>query len=182
VGQEYCLFETALGVCGLAWSAAGLTRVQLPERDPRTTERRLARVGRRAAAGEAPPGVAACIAGLRHHAAGERPDFAGVALDPLGVGAFDLRIYAALRAVPWGETTTYGALAAAVGEPGAGRAVGAAMARNPWPVVVPCHRVLEASGRLGGFSAHGGRVTKAALLRLEGTGPGGLPELPGLSG
>jgi methylated-DNA-[protein]-cysteine S-methyltransferase len=89
------------------------------------------------------------------------------------LGEFEVRVCEALRRVGPGETTTYGALAAAVGDPGAAQAVGRAMSRNPVPIVVPCHRVLAAGGRIGGFSAYGGTITKARLLDLEGAVAGG---------
>ncbi|MBP7002344.1 MAG: methylated-DNA--[protein]-cysteine S-methyltransferase [Amaricoccus sp.] len=129
-----------------------------------------------------PPDAAAAIAGIVAHVAGAPADFDGLSLDEAGVEPFERQVYAALRRVARGETTTYGALAAAVGAPGAAREVGAAMGRNPWPIVVPCHRVLAAEGRLGGFSAPGGAETKRRLLALEGVHPGGTPDLPGLFG
>ena len=99
---------------------------------------------------------------------GVRESFDSIALDTVGVSPFNAAVYAALRAVAWGQLTTYGALAGLAGAPGAARAVGAAMASNPWPIVVPCHRVLAASNKIGGFSAYGGADTKRDLLTLEG--------------
>jgi methylated-DNA-[protein]-cysteine S-methyltransferase len=113
--------------------------------------------------------------------AGERIDFSAIMLDLAGVGPFHRGIYEALRRVGWGETTTYGALARQIGDPGASRAVGQAMGRNPIPVIIPCHRVLASGGKPGGFSAFGGAVTKQRLLALEGVHlDGGWPLLPGL--
>jgi methylated-DNA-[protein]-cysteine S-methyltransferase len=175
----YSTFETALGNLGLAWSDRGLAAVQLPERDEAASARRLRSLGARPA--EPPVLAQDCIARLRAYAAGERVDFGDLPLDQSAVDEFESRVYAALRDVGWATTTTYGALAAAAGAPGAARAVGAAMGRNRWPVVVPCHRVLAAAGRMGGFSAFGGTLTKARLLRLEGARlPGEAPLLPGL--
>jgi methylated-DNA-[protein]-cysteine S-methyltransferase len=99
---------------------------------------------------------------------GERERFDGIALNTTMISPFNATVYDALRTIVWGQITTYGALAELVGAPGAARAVGAAMASNPWPIIVPCHRVLPASHTIGGFSAHGGADTKRALLSLEG--------------
>lgn len=171
-------FDTALGRCAVAWTERGLRRVMLPERSTGALERRLAQAGARPAS--PPETIAATVAALAAYAGGAAIDFGEVPLDESGIGDFERQIYAALRAVPRGTTTTYGALAAAAGAPGLAREVGVAMGRNPWPVVTPCHRVLAAQGRLGGFSAPGGAETKRRLLALEGVYPDGSPDLPGL--
>jgi methylated-DNA-[protein]-cysteine S-methyltransferase len=177
----YNVFETAAGPCGLAWSAEGLTQVQLPEANRAATE---ARLSRRSGAHrcEAPPAWIAAISDrMRSYFEGAENDFADVPLDLRGVSAFNARVYAALRMIGWGQATSYGALAIAIGEPGAARAIGAAMGANPWPLIVPCHRVLAASGRIGGFSAHGGQDTKRHMLQLERIdADGAAPLLPGL--
>jgi methylated-DNA-[protein]-cysteine S-methyltransferase len=166
--SAYRLFDTAIGVCGVAWTREGLIRVQLPERDEAMTERRLrAKAGLRCDA-DPPRDIANCIALLQRYFAGEPIDFRDVALDFSGVIPFNADVYRALREIGWQRTTTYGELAKRIGDPGAARAVGAAMAQNPWPIVVPCHRVLAAAKKLGGFSAPGGAATKLKLLRLEG--------------
>ena len=177
---EYMLFETALGVCGIAWSVAGLLRVQLPDRDAAATAARLSRTARRA--GGAVPALATDAAErLADYASGRSVDFSDIVLDFEGIAAFETTVYHALRKVPRGSTVTYGELAGLAGSPGAAQAVGTAMARNPWPVVVPCHRVLAAGNKPGGFSAPGGLVTKAKLLAMEGVHlDGGEPMLPGL--
>lgn len=177
---EYMLFETALGVCGIAWSEAGLTRVQLPDRDAAATAARLAKSAKRA--GGAVPAYATDAAELlADYAGGEDVEFSGVLLDFAGIAPFEATVYHALRRVGRGETVTYGTLAERAGSPGAAQAVGTAMARNPWPVVVPCHRVLAAGNKPGGFSAPGGLITKAKLLAMEGVYlDGGEPMLPGL--
>jgi methylated-DNA-[protein]-cysteine S-methyltransferase len=174
-GEQYTLVHTAIGVCGLAWNARGLTRVQLPERSADHTEARLQRRPAIPATGPEPSHIAAAADALRRYSAGSRESFADVALDFSTLSTHDAAIYRALRNVGWGHTTTYGALAAAIGEPHAARAVGAAMARNAWPIIVPCHRVLAANGAMGGFSAYGGTMTKRALLALEGNGLDMLP-------
>jgi methylated-DNA-[protein]-cysteine S-methyltransferase len=178
---HYHLFDTTLGLCGVAWSDAGLTRVQLPERDAAATEQRLLKYATAQWDGPLPPAIGACIAELRAYFDGARVDFQAAVLDVTGVADFNARVYDALRRVGFGATTTYGALATQVGSPGAAQAVGTAMARNPWPVVVPCHRVLAAARGMGGFSAYGGVVTKRHLLRLEGVDlDGGQLGLPGI--
>lgn len=179
--MQYCLFDTAIGTVGVAWSADGITRLQLPEAGRAATERRLR--GRSAAAVEdtPPTPIKRAIDDLQRYVAGERIDFSGIELDLTGVGPFHRSIYDALRRIGWGETTTYGALARQAGDPGAARAVGQAMGRNPIPVIIPCHRVLASGGKPGGFSAFGGAVTKQRLLALEGVYlDGGAPLLPGL--
>jgi methylated-DNA-[protein]-cysteine S-methyltransferase len=180
---HHCLFDTAIGPCGIAWSARGLTAVQLPEADPARTEKRLIAKSASAGAAEPPPPVAALIADIKRYLAGEQVDFSAVAVDLDGVDPFRRKLYDAMRAVGFGHTTTYGELAHTIGlsEPQAAQDVGQAMGRNPVPIVIPCHRVLAAGKKLGGFSAHGGPSTKARLLALEGVHPdGGAPRLPGL--
>jgi methylated-DNA-[protein]-cysteine S-methyltransferase len=177
------LFETAFGPSGLAWTAHGLVGVQLPGSSPDATEKRL--VTKAHSTGEAtpPPWAAALIADLKRYFAGEPIDFSAVPVDLSGVDPLRRKLYEAMRALPWGQTTTYGALAREIGlsEPEAARDVGQAMGRNPVPIVIPCHRVLAAGNKLGGFSAPGGSVTKAKLLALEGVHlDGGAPRLPGL--
>lgn len=179
--SEYMLFDTALGVCGLSWSDGGLLRVQLPDRDPAATATRLAKGGATRAGGVLPASVADAAERLARYAAGEDVDFSAVPLDFGGIASFEALVYRALRRVARGRTVTYGELAELAGSGGAAQAVGTAMARNPWPVVVPCHRVLAAGNRPGGFSAPGGLKTKTKLLAMEGVYlDGGAPMLPGL--
>jgi methylated-DNA-[protein]-cysteine S-methyltransferase len=171
--ERILTLQTPVGACRLVWSDAGLARVRLiaPEQAAEADE----------PACHAPDGLKAVAAMLENYFAGAPVDFSAVALDWREVSASDADIYAALRKVGHGRTTTYGALAVAAGRPGAARAVGSAMGRNPWPIVVPCHRVLAAQDRLGGFSAPGGIATKRRLLALEGVDfDAGMPLLPGL--
>lgn len=177
------LFDTVLGTCGVAWSAGGVAGMQLPEKDRATTASRLAAKTGSAGEGTPLPAVAALIARVQKYLAGERINFAETAVDLDGVDDFRRSIYATLRRVGFGCTTTYGELARAVGstEWEGARDVGDAMGRNPIPIVIPCHRVLATGGRLGGFSAYGGTATKQKLLALEGVYlDGGTPRLPGL--
>jgi methylated-DNA-[protein]-cysteine S-methyltransferase len=166
------LFDTAIGTCGVAWNDAGLTWVQLPEDDREATRARLLSKARDAgdmATPKTTPGwVKDAITRLTEHLAGKPRELTLVPLDVTSVTPFNVKVFRAAQAVPPGRTTTYGELASIVGSPGASRAVGRAMATNPWPVVVPCHRVVAAGGKTGGFSAYGGLVTKQKILELEG--------------
>lgn len=142
--------------------------MQLPESDDAQTRSRLQRRCQGAPESPPPQGVQLAIDAIVALLRGEKPDLSFIALDLEEVPSFERRAYAAARAVPPGHTTTYGEIAAALGEPGAARAVGQAMGHNPWPIVVPCHRVLASSGSLGGFSAAGGPRTKLRILAIEG--------------
>ncbi|KAB2915873.1 MAG: methylated-DNA--[protein]-cysteine S-methyltransferase [Hyphomicrobiaceae bacterium] len=178
---RHCLFDTAIGVCGIAWSDGGVRRLQLPEADRSATERRLQAWS--GSAGLQPPAsrLGSLIENLQSYFAGERIDFSAVTLDLTGVGPFYHAIYAAARCIGWGRTATYGELARMVGSPHAARAVGQALGRNPIAIIVPCHRILASGGRPGGFSAFGGVITKERLLALEGVSLGSeTPLLPGL--
>lgn len=163
-------FETPEGTCGLSWTDSGLTRVRPFEAGPLSAAERLRRPDTRLIAeADAPLHIAAVIASLRAFLSGVPTGFDDVTLDMTGVPLFEAELYVALRAVRWGETISYAGLAGRIGlEPIAARAVGVAMGRNPWPLIVPCHRVLTSDGKLGGFSAPGGTSSKAALLAREG--------------
>ena len=186
ISAHHHVFDTALGPCGVAWNERGLTAVQLPEKDRASTERRLAAKAASTGAVEPPPAIAAVVADIQRYLAGEAVDFAAASVDLSGLDPFRQKLYETMRALDWGETTTYGALAKKLGATGweGARDVGEAMGRNPVPVVIPCHRVLAAGGKLGGFSAHGGAATKAKLLALEGVRlpdkDRRAPRLPGL--
>jgi methylated-DNA-[protein]-cysteine S-methyltransferase len=164
----FTLFDTAIGRCGIAWSADGIVGVQLPEgRELQTRTRLLQRFPQ---ARETPPPapVQRALEGVAALLRGAPADLSTVALDMARVPEFHQRVYEAARTVPPGATLSYGEIAARIGAPGAARAVGQALARNPFAIVVPCHRVLAASGKLGGFSANGGVATKLRLLSIEG--------------
>jgi methylated-DNA-[protein]-cysteine S-methyltransferase len=167
--HHYHVFETAMGFCAIAWGAAGVTRFQLPTKSADATERLMFRRASGAERGAPPKDVAAVVEAAKRYFGGEDIDFASVRVDLAGQDAFFAQIYDALRGVGWGRTTTYGALAKAVGA-GRERArdVGEAMAKNPMPLIIPCHRVLAAGGKIGGFSAPGGSKTKVRMLELEG--------------
>lgn len=167
--MPYHVFETAHGFAGIAWNGSAIVRFQLPAESAEATERNILRRVPGAEPGTPPPAIAAVIDAARRYFAGETVEFADVALDLDGEEEFFRRIYEALRRVGWGKTTTYGALAKELGAgPEAARAVGQAMARNPVPLIVPCHRVLAAGNKVGGFSAPGGSGSKIRMLALEG--------------
>jgi methylated-DNA-[protein]-cysteine S-methyltransferase len=182
---HHALFPTAIGTCGVAWSVRGLVAIALPERDEAATEKRLRAKSHGSGRTEPPPEIAQAIALIQKYCAGERVDFSAVPLDLSGIDPERRRVYETMRAIRFGETTTYGALArqtgAAEGDWEAAQRIGVAMGRNPLPIVVPCHRVLAARGKLGGFTAYGGTMTKEKLLALESVRlAGGAPRLPGL--
>ena len=164
----YCVFETAIGRCGVAWTEGTPPAVKyfhLLEAKAGEAEKRLA--ARSGAQEGAPPAeIAALVEKVKKHLRGELQDFRDVAVDLSDAGEFDRLVLQAALRVPAGETTTYGDLAKAVGRPTEARAVGQVMARNPIPLIIPCHRVLAANG-LGGFSAPGDRATKTKLLTIE---------------
>jgi methylated-DNA-[protein]-cysteine S-methyltransferase len=173
----FAIFDTAIGACALAWAADGIVAVQLPERDRTATRSRIERRLGEAREALAPPGVQLAIADMRRLLRGDIVDLSRVALDMTRLADFDRRVYEAARTIGPGKTSIYGEIAILIGEPGAARAVGQALGRNPYPIVVPCHRVLAAGGKIGGFSAHGGRVTKLRLLTIERAEIGGAPTL-----
>jgi len=171
--QNYALFETAIGTCGIVWSARGVAGVQLPEKDAAATRARLTRRHPLAREAAPPADVQRAIEMVVRLLAGERCDLNNVAVDDSAISAFNRRVYAIARAVPPGQTITYGEIAERLGDKTLARAVGQAMGENPTPLVVPCHRVLAAKGKSGGFSAAGGVVTKLRLLSIEGVQPSG---------
>ncbi len=164
----FACFDTALGTCGIAWGAAGLVGVQLPEADDAATRARMRRRFASCPEQPAPATVATTIAAVQALLRGEPARFDGVQLDMSAVPPFHQRVYALALALPRGQTTTYGAMASQLGDAGAARAVGQALGANPFAPIVPCHRILAAGGGSGGFSAHGGARTKLKLLALEG--------------
>lgn len=171
--MHYRLFDTALGTMGLGWTEAGISRLLLPGDAPEEMGARLARHGGEEDAGGRDDVVARIVA----YAAGATDNFADVGLDLSAVPPMHRRIYDHIRGVGWGETTTYGAIARWLGDVALSRAVGAAMGANPIPLIVPCHRVLGADGKIGGFSAPGGVGAKLEMLALEraATPDGQLP-------
>jgi methylated-DNA-[protein]-cysteine S-methyltransferase len=168
---SFALFETAIGRCAIAWGSRGIVGVQLPEAHERATRSRVLKRFPDAREALPPPVVRRAIDALAALLIGDSSDLSGVVLDMDGLPPFHRRVYEAARTIPSGATLSYGDLAAKLGAPGAARAVGQALGRNPFAIVVPCHRVLAADGKIGGFSAHGGITTKARLLAIEGALP-----------
>jgi methylated-DNA-[protein]-cysteine S-methyltransferase len=162
------VFDTPIGPCGLAWGEHGLIGVALPECDAETTRQRLLRRHPEATGSEPPPEVLDARDRILALLSGEAADLGPIRLDLDRIGDFERRLYAVARAIPPGQVATYGELAARLGEPSGAQAVGQAMGRNPWPIVVPCHRVVGSNGKLGGFSAPGGTKTKLRILEIEG--------------
>lgn len=165
---EYALFETPIGLCAIVWGARGIVGTQLPEPGRGAAVRRLQRRFPDAHSGRPTPAIAAAMARIEAVLGGAKDDFAGLPLDSRTVSGFDRAVYREAQAIPSGETITYGTLAARLGDPARAQAVGQALGRNPWPIVVPCHRITAADGRMGGFSAPGGTATKLKLLEIEG--------------
>lgn len=163
----FALFDTPIGPCGIAWGEDGIVGLQLPEKDASAARARLLR--RHADAEEATPPaeVQRAIDAIVSLLSGEGVDLSFIKLDLDGVADFERRVYDVARSIPHGRTLTYGEIAKKIGDPGAARAVGQALGANPFPIVVPCHRVLGADGRAGGFSAPGGVETKIRILAIE---------------
>jgi methylated-DNA-[protein]-cysteine S-methyltransferase len=163
----FALFDTDVGPCGIAWGARGVTGVQLPEASEARTRARLVR--RYPHAREAPPPaeVRRVIDGIVSLLRGQASDLSAATLDMDGLPEFDRRVYEVARGIAPGATLSYGEIAARLGERGLARDVGQALGRNPLPLIVPCHRVLAAGGKAGGFSANGGVTTKLRLLTIE---------------
>lgn len=168
--EGFAIFETPIGACGIAWSEHGIIGVQLPEGDAAATRTRIAR--RHPLLNEATPPehVRNAIDAIRELLDGKRVDLRDVDVHMPAATPFELRVYDAARAIPAGSTKTYGEIAKLIGSPNAAREVGAALGRNPVPIIVPCHRVLAANGKTGGFSAPGGVNTKLRMLAIEGGG------------
>jgi methylated-DNA-[protein]-cysteine S-methyltransferase len=165
---SFATFETAIGACGIAWNERGLVAVQLPEANEQKTRARLLRRFPEAREALPSPDVRRAIDGITALLRGEASDLSAVVLDMEDLPPFNRRVYEVARAIPPGATLSYGEIAARLGEPPqAARDVGQALGQNPIPIIVPCHRVLAANGKPGGFSASGGVTTKLRLLTIE---------------
>lgn len=174
---RFALFDAAIGRCGVAWTTRGIIAVQLPLPDELKTRTRLRQ--RHPGIDEAVPtsSVQDAIGRMIALLAGESADLSAIELDLDGVPDFNRRVYAIARAIPAGRTLTYGDIARRLGGVDLSRDVGQALGRNPCPIVVPCHRVLAAGGRPGGFSANGGVATKLRMLTIEGASVNHTPSL-----
>jgi methylated-DNA-[protein]-cysteine S-methyltransferase len=165
----FALFETAIGTCGVAWGVNGVVGLVLPESSRGVAADRLARMDPDLleAAPPFPPPIDRLIRDIRGLLDGARIDLSAVTIDLSRVAEFDRRVYEVARAIPPGQTLTYGDVATRLGDSGLARAVGQALGRNPFPIVVPCHRVVATGGAVGGFSAAGGAATKRRMLAIE---------------
>lgn len=167
-GRGYTIFDTMIGRCGIAWASGGILGVQLPEAREIETRRRLYQLYPEAREQRPPPNVEVAIEGIVALMRGQPGDLSDVTLDVSGIHAFNLRVYRLAQAIPRGETRTYGEIAAGLGASGAVHSVAQALARNPFVIIVPCHRVLEAGSYADRMSPHGGSISKRRLLSIEG--------------
>jgi methylated-DNA-[protein]-cysteine S-methyltransferase len=177
--NNYAVFETAIGWAGIAWSEQALIGAHLPERDPSIVRRSLGRKFPDAEEDKVPDSFASLVERIRALMQGEKVDLSDAPLDFERVPEFNAKVYEITRRIPAGETLTYGEIAAQLGDRLLARDVGAALGKNPWPIIVPCHRVTAAGGKLGGFSARGGAQTKLKLLVIEGAPAAGQADLFG---
>ena len=174
----YALFDTAVGRCGVAWAARGILGVQLPQPNDGQTRARLLQRSERDLVETAPPSnVSEAIVAMTQLLSGERVDLSHVLLDMGHVGEFNRNVYGVAREIPAGKTLTYGDIAKRLGGVQLSRDVGQALGQNPFPIIVPCHRVLAAGGKPGGFSANGGVKTKLKMLEIEGAVVNHTPSL-----
>jgi methylated-DNA-[protein]-cysteine S-methyltransferase len=176
-GQSFTLFDTAIGRCAIAWGAAGITALRLPEANDAATRARLRRRDPDIAETTPPPAIERVIAAIVALLEGEKSDLSGVELDMEAVPEFNRQVYEIARRIPPGQTRTYGEIAIELGDRALARDVGQALGHNPFPIVVPCHRVMGANGKLVGFSANGGVETKLRMLTIEGVQLGSTPTL-----
>jgi len=176
--QSYILFDTAIGRCAIAWGPQGVVALQLPEANDAATRARLRRrhPGLEEAAA-APPEILLAIAAIVALLEGEKNDLAGIALDMTAVPDFNRQVYEVARRIPPGRTRSYGEIATELGDRLLARDVGQALGQNPFAIIVPCHRVMGANGKVGGFSANGGVETKLRMLTIEGAQLGSAPTL-----
>jgi methylated-DNA-[protein]-cysteine S-methyltransferase len=171
MGRNYAIFDTGIGRCGIVWSEAGIVAVQLPEAREIDTRRRLYRLYPEAREQRAPLNVEIAIEGIVTQLRGGSGDMSDVTLDMTGHSAFNQRVYEFTRAIPRGETRTYDELAGQMRRAGAELSVAQAIVKNPFMIIVPCHRVLETGHYADKNSPFGGTISKRHLLSLEGTHP-----------
>lgn len=165
---RFTLFPTPIGQCGIAWADERIVATQLPEASDPLTAKRVSIRASGAIEGTPPLFVEDAIAAIQSLLSGSRQDLTFIACDFTALDALQVKIYEATRRVQPGDTRTYGEIAAELGNRQLAQAVGQAMGRNPLPIIVPCHRILGANGKLTGFSAGGGKETKLRMLQIEG--------------
>ena len=175
--QHFVLFDTPIGICGIEWGSRGINGVQLPMGSEEKTRTRIRQRHGEAAESAPTAEVQAAINGIVELLSGKPNDLTNVMLDLDGVPEFNRSVYDIARTIPPGKTLTYGDIAKRLGGLELSRDVGQALGRNPCPIVVPCHRVLAAGGKPGGFSANGGVATKLKMLAIEGAVVNHTPNL-----
>lgn len=171
MGRGYTIFDTAVGRCGIIWSDAGVVSVQLPQAREIDTRRRIFHLFADARETHPPANIAIAVEGIAALLRGQDGDLADVTLDMTGIHIFNQRVYELTRTIPRGETRTYGDLANRLGTSGAVFSVAQAIGKNPFMIIVPCHRVLEAGNYADNISLHGGTISKRHLLSIEGAHP-----------
>jgi methylated-DNA-[protein]-cysteine S-methyltransferase len=163
----FCFFDTAIGRCSVVWNARGVLRTRVPEASERGARDRIRSRYPQADETAPPAEIQHAIDAMVALLAGESRDLCGIRLDTAGVPDFNMRVYDIARTIPAGATLTYGEIAERLGDRALARDVGVALGQNPFPIIVPCHRVLAAGGKTGGFSAPGGVTTKMRMLTIE---------------
>ena len=176
-GQSFAIFDTAIGPCGIVWGERGISGVQLPMGSEDKTRKRIHQRNGDIPEAEPTAEVRRAIDAIKELLMGKPNDLSGVVLDLDGVPEFNRGVYDIARTIPPGKTMTYGDIAKKLGGVELSRDVGQALGRNPCPIVVPCHRVLAAGDKPGGFSANGGVVTKLKMLQIEGAVVNHTPSL-----
>jgi methylated-DNA-[protein]-cysteine S-methyltransferase len=176
-GQSFAIFDTAIGPCGIVWGERGISGVQLPMSNEEKTRKRILQRNGDIPEAEPTAEVGCAIEAIKELLTGKPNDLSGVVLDLDGVPEFDRGVYDIARTIPPGKTMTYGDIAKKLGGVELSRDVGQALGHNPCPIVVPCHRVLAAGNKPGGFSANGGVVTKLKMLQIEGAVVNHTPSL-----
>jgi methylated-DNA-[protein]-cysteine S-methyltransferase len=164
--EQYEIFETTLGTCAIAFGRRGIVAVGLPEKTQSVLLARFDRLARRLT-GPVPAGISGAIVAIQTHLSGDLQDLSRLEVDLGRVPSFDRRVYECAKRIAPGQTQTYGDLASEVGDRELARKVGQSLGRNPVPLIIPCHRVVQADRRLGGFSAAGGAALKFRLLAIE---------------
>ena len=173
----FALFDTPIGRCAIVWRGSAVIGVCLPEASDSELRQRIARRFPTGSEGKPPAAIAAAVDAIQDLLGGGHADLGFIEVDLSGAAPFERQVYEAAAAIPHGQVRTYGQIASATGAPGAARAVGRALGRNPVPIIVPCHRIVAADGKSGGFSAPGGVTTKLKMLEIEGARRGADPEL-----
>jgi methylated-DNA-[protein]-cysteine S-methyltransferase len=176
-GRGYTVFDTSVGRCGIAWGELGVLGVQLPEAREIETRRRLFQLFPDARELHPPADILNAIEGIAALLRGKAADLSDVRLDMTDIPPFNARVYEFTRTIPRGETMTYGEVASRLKASGAVHSVTQAISKNPFMIVVPCHRVLEAGGYADRISPNGGSISKRRLLSIEGAGSPGSKTL-----